>query len=291
MVFAVSVLVFLLMRVSGDPTQLLLPLDASDADRAAFREKIGLDQPLPVQYVRFVIDGLRGDFGQSLQYRRPALELMLERYPNTFQLALTVTLVGLIVGLILGVLAAVRAGGIMDRIALGVSMLGQSIPDFWLGLILILVFAVTLGVLPTSGKEGPQSFVLPTLTLSFGFVAQIILIVRSGMLEVLREDYIRTARAKGLSETVVIIRHGLRNTLIPLVTFVGLVFSLLLGGAVIVETVFSWPGVGQLSVNAIFARDYPVVQVCVLGLSLGVVMVNLLVDLCYGMLDPRVRRS
>jgi ABC-type dipeptide/oligopeptide/nickel transport system permease component len=283
--------VFLLMRASGDPTQLLLPLDASDAERAAFREKIGLDQPLPVQYVRFVADGLRGDFGRSLQYRRPALELVLERYPSTFQLALAVTIVGLIVGLILGVLAAIGAGGIMDRIALGVSMLGQSIPDFWLGLILILVFAVTLGVLPTSGKEGLQSFVLPTLTLSFGFVAQIILIVRSGMLEVLREDYIRTARAKGLSELAVIIRHGLRNTLIPLVTFVGLVFSLLLGGAVIVETVFSWPGVGQLSVNAIFARDYPVVQVCVLGLALGVVLVNLLVDLCYGMLDPRVRRS
>lgn len=291
MVFAVSLIVFFLMHLSGDPTQLMLPMDATPEARAALREAYGLDNPLAVQYVQFLVNAVQGDFGRSLQHRRPALDLVLERYPNTFQLALASVGLGLVVGLPLGILAAARRGGTWNKVALVVSMVGQSVPVFWLGMMLILVFAVSLRWLSTSGKSGLDSFILPSITLALGFAAQVILLVRSSMLEVLGYDYIRTAHAKGLVERAVIFKHAFRNTLIPLVTFVGMAFGTLLGGAVITETVFSWPGVGLLAVNAIFARDFPLVQASVFTLSLGIALINLLVDLCYGFLDPRMRRT
>lgn len=290
-VICVSLIVFFLMHLSGDPINILLPLDASEQQRAELRTKFGLDQPMLVQYYKFVTNAMTGDFGNSIQHRRPAMELVLERYPNTFLLALTAVGLGLATGLPLGILGALKPGSAWERAALMVSMLGQSIPVFWLGMILILVFAVSLRVLPTSGSGGLQHFVMPAVTLSFGFLAQVVLIVRSGMLEVLQEDYIRTAYAKGLGTRAVVIRHAFRNTLIPLVTYVGLTFGTLLGGAVITETVFSWPGVGMLAVNGIFARDYPMVQASVFTLSVGIAMINLVVDLGYGFLDPRIRRA
>jgi peptide/nickel transport system permease protein len=287
----VSIIVFLLLRLAGDPIQTLLPFDATEEARDRLRAMYGLDRSIPEQYIRFVARAARGDFGQSLQHRLPAMELVLQRYPNTLQLTLLAVGLGLVVGVPLGVLAAIRKGGLWDRLALMASMLGQSVPTFWLGILLIIIFAVRLDLVPTSGKRGLEYYILPTITLSSGFLSRVVLIVRSGMMEVLDADYVRTARSKGLGEVAVILRHVFRNTLIPLVTYVGMVFGRLLGGAVITETVFSWPGVGALAVDAIFARDYPLVQASVFTIVVGIAVINLVVDLCYGWLDPRISHS
>ena len=286
----VSCLVFLLIHlVPGDPVEVMLGEAAQPADREALRHALGLDQSLLTQLLHYFNGLLHLDFGVSLQSKRPITELLWERIPATAELAGAALLVAVMIAVPLGVIAAVRKDSPWDYGAMTVSMLGVSIPNFWLGPILILVFSVWLGWLPVSGREQPDSIVLPAITLGTALAAVLSRMVRSSLLEVLHEDYIRTARAKGLSESAVIWRHGLRNALLPVVTVLGLQLGVLLGGAVITEMVFSWPGLGELTISSIQRRDYPVVQACVLLISTSYVVVNTLTDLVYGWLDPRVR--
>ncbi len=286
----VSCLVFLLIHlVPGDPVEVMLGEAAQPADREALRHALGLDQSLLTQLLHYFNGLLHLDLGVSLQSKRPITELLWERIPATAELTGAALLVAVMIAVPLGVIAAVRKDSPWDYGAMTVSMLGVSIPNFWLGPILILVFSVWLGWLPVSGREQPDSIVLPAITLGTALAAVLSRMVRSSLLEVLHEDYIRTARAKGLSESAVIWRHGLRNALLPVVTVLGLQLGVLLGGAVITEMVFSWPGLGELTISSIQRRDYPVVQACVLLISTSYVVVNTLTDLVYGWLDPRVR--
>ena len=286
----VSCLVFLLIHlVPGDPVEVMLGEAAQPADREALRHALGLDQSLLTQLLHYFNGLLHLDFGISLQSKRPITELLWERIPATAELAGAALLVAVMIAVPLGVIAAVRKDSPWDYGAMTASMLGVSIPNFWLGPILILVFSVWLGWLPVSGREQPDSIVLPAITLGTALAAVLSRMVRSSLLEVLHEDYIRTARAKGLPEGAVIWRHGLRNALLPVVTVLGLQLGVLLGGAVVTEMVFSWPGLGELTISSIQRRDYPVVQACVLLISTSYVVVNTLTDLVYGWLDPRVR--
>jgi peptide/nickel transport system permease protein len=286
----VSCLVFLLIHlVPGDPVEVMLGEAAQPADREALRHALGLDQGLLTQLLHYFNGLAHLDLGTSLQSKRPITELLAERIPATAELAGAALLVAVVIAFPLGVIAAVRKDSPWDYGAMTASMLGVSIPNFWLGPILILVFAVWLGWLPVSGREQASSIVLPAITLGTALAAVLSRMVRSSLLEVLHEDYIRTARAKGLSGRVVIWRHGLRNALLPVVTVLGLQLGVLLGGAVVTEMVFSWPGLGELTIESIQRRDYPVVQACVLLISSSYVVVNTLTDVVYGWLDPRVR--
>jgi peptide/nickel transport system permease protein len=288
--FGVVSLVFLLIHlIPGDPIEVMLGESASGADREALRAALGLNQPLPVQYLDYLGGLLQLDLGTSIHFRRPVSGLLLERLPATGLLAAASLLVTVLLALPLGIMAAVRRNTVWDSGAMGFSMLGVSIPNFWLGPLLILVFSLWLGWFPVSGQSGFGSVVLPALTLGTGLTAVLSRMVRSSMLEVLGEDYIRTARAKGLPPHRVVLRHGLRNALLPVITLLGLQLGALLAGAVITETVFSWPGVGLLMIEAIQSRDYPVVQACVLLISLSYVIVNLLTDIAYAWVDPRIR--
>lgn len=289
-VFFVTAIVFVLIRLSGDPADIMLPFDATAEHRAAFRHAYGWDQPIYVQYVRFLRRAVRGDFGLSIYRRQPALEVVLERVGATFELALLAMGFSLVVGIPVGVFTAVMKDTIVDYIGIGITFVGQSMPSFWLGLMLIFIFAVAFDWLPTSGRTGLTSRILPVITLSSVFTAEIVMLVRQGMIEALVQDYVRTARAKGLSENTVRFRHALRNVLIPVVTVIGMNFGALLGGAIITESVFAWPGMGRLAVESIYRRDFPVVQAVVLFLSSGIVLVNFVVDFLYGILDPRIRR-
>ena len=289
-VFGVISIVFLLIHlIPGDPVEIMLGEAASSADREALRVALGLDQPVMLQFTHYLHDLLQFDLGTSLQSRQPVIELLQERLPATLLLAGVTLAVTLSLALPLGMLAAVRRGSPWDGGAMMFSMLGVSIPNFWLGPLLILVFSLWLGWFPVSGREGAGSVVLPALTLGTGLAAVLSRMVRSSMLEVLGEDYIRTARAKGLPPHRVILHHGLRNALLPVITLMGLQLGALLAGAVITETVFSWPGIGLLTIEAIQSRDYPVVQACVLLISVGYVLVNLLTDMAYAWADPRIR--
>jgi len=282
--------VFLLIHlIPGDPVEIMLGESASTADRAALRAGLGLDQPLATQFLDYLGRLLQFDLGTSIHQRRPVSELLLERLPATGLLAAATLAVTVLLALPLGILAAVRKDTPWDSGAMGFSMLGVSIPNFWLGPLLILVFSLWLGWFPVSGREGAASVVLPALTLGTGLTAVLSRMVRSSMLEVLGEDYIRTARAKGLPGHRVVLRHALRNALLPVITLLGLQLGALLAGAVITETVFSWPGIGLLTIEAIQSRDYPLVQACVLLISLIYVVVNLLTDLAYAQVDPRIR--
>ena len=288
-VIGVSVVVFLAMRLSGDPTLLMLPPEATEADRVRFQHELGLDRPLYVQYAVFLQKAVRGDFGRSLRYRQPAFPLILERLPATLELSVAAMFVSLIVAIPAGVLAGIRRNSAYDAISMLGALFGQSMPVFWLGIMLILVFSVHLGLFPTSGRDGLRHLVLPAITLGLYSTARVTRLVRSGMLDVLGQEYIRTAWAKGLAARRVILKHALMNTLIPVVTIVGMELGTLLGGAVITETIFAWPGVGRLVVTAIFQRDYPVVQAAVMIMALLFVFFNFVVDLVYGYLDPRIR--
>ena len=289
-ILGVSCLVFLFLHmVPGDPVEVMLGESAQPADREALRAALGLDQPLLTQMGHYYANLVRLDLGNSLYSQRPIVDLLLERIPATAQLAVAALVVALLIAFPLGVVAAVRKGSGWDQGAMGLSLLGVSIPNFLMGPLLILVFSLWLGWFPVSGREGWLSLVLPALTLGTAMAAILSRMVRATLLETLHEDYIRTARAKGLSEHRVIWRHALRNALLPVITLLGLQLGTLLGGAVITEVVFSWPGLGQLTIEAIQKRDYPVVQACVLLISLSYVVVNTLTDLVYGALDPRVR--
>ncbi len=289
-VLGVSCLVFLFIHiVPGDPVEVMLGESARPADREALRQALGLDQPLLTQMGHYYSNLFQLNLGASLYSQRPIAEMLMERIPATAELAFAALVVAIAIAFPLGVLAAVRKGSRWDQGAMGLSLLGVSIPNFLMGPILILVFSLWLGWFPVSGREGFASLVLPALTLGTAMAAILSRMVRATLLETLHEDYIRTARAKGLSESAVVWRHAMRNALLPVTTLLGLQLGTLLGGAVITEVVFSWPGLGQLTIEAIQKRDYPVVQACVLLISLTYVAVNTLTDLLYGLLDPRVR--
>jgi peptide/nickel transport system permease protein len=289
-VWGVTLIVFFLLRLApGDPVLMLLAESAGPEQIAAARAKWGLDQPLPVQYWVFLTKALQGDLGESLFFQQPALEVLLERMPATLQLSAAALLFSLSVAIPVGILSALKRDTIWDYLGTSLAMLGQALPPYWLGIMLILIFSVNLGWFPTSGRGTVWHLVLPAVTLGSVLMALVTRLVRSGMLDVLGEDYIRTARAKGLRERRVIIRHALRNILIPLVTVVGLQLGALFGGAVITESIFAWPGVGRLALQAISARDYPMVQAAVLVISVVYVFLNLAVDIVYVYLDPRIR--
>lgn len=291
-VFGVLLLTFLLVHlVPGDPVEVMLGESASSADRAQLRAELGLDRPLAVQFADYLGGLARGDFGRSIHSHAEIAPLLAERFPATLRLALLALGLALSVGLPLGVIAALKHNRWPDRAATLTALTFSAMPHFWLGPLLMLVFALWLGWLPVSGMESSTAIVLPAVTLACGLAAILTRMTRASLLEVLNEDFVRTARAKGLPERVVILRHALKAALLPVVTLVGLQLGSLLAGAVITETVFGWEGIGRLLVESIEKRDYPVTQACVLLIALTYVLVNLLTDLLYGRLDPRVRFS
>jgi len=290
-VFLSLTAVFGMVRLSGDPVLLFMPMDIQAKDVDEFRERLGFNDPLAVQYARFLGAAVRGDFGESLRYRRDALGLVLERLPATLLLAGAALALTLLVAVPLGVLSAVRRDTAFDHVSTVITVLGQATPGFWLGLMLIYVFAVQLRWLPTGGMGTAAHVVMPAAVLAAFYSARVARLTRSAVLDTLGEDYVLTARAKGLAETRVIGKHTLRNSAIPIVTLAGLEAGQLLGGAVVTETIFAWPGLGRLTVQALLNRDFPVVMAAVSFTSIVYTLMNLLVDVAYGWLDPRVRRA
>jgi len=289
-VFGVLLLVFVIINLTGDPVALMAPLEASAQDIARLRVQLGFDRPLYQQFFSFLGGAVRGNFGDSLRYQsQPALAIVVERFPATCELAFATLAWSIPMSLLLGTIAALKRNSGTDSFVMFVALLGQSLPGFWLGLMLILVFSVQLGILPSSGRGGLQHVILPAITLGGFFMARTTRLVRSGMIEVLNEDYIRTARAKGLAEKLVLVRHAFKNAAIPVVTIVGLDIGTLLGGAVITETIFAWPGIGRLALDAITYRDFPVVEADVFFIAVAFLLINLFVDLLYAWLDPRIR--
>jgi ABC-type dipeptide/oligopeptide/nickel transport system permease component len=289
LLFVLALIIFALARVSGNPADLLLREDATQEDRAHFLHALGLDRPVHEQLYLFLGGLLRGDLGESIRYRKPAAEVFFERLPNTLQL-LPLAMVGaLVIAIPLGVLAAVYRGTIVDRISSGIAVVGIATPSFWLGIVLIYVFSIKLGLLPSSRMGGPSHYVLPAITLGLFLVAGMMRLVRSSLLEVMGSEFVKLARLKGLSQTVVIWKHCLRNALIPVTTLFGVYFALLITGAIVTETVFAWPGVGRLTYEAVIFRDYPLLQAVILLKAVIVLGVNLGVDILYAYLDPRVR--
>jgi peptide/nickel transport system permease protein len=289
--WGVCTIVFIALRVTGDPIDMMLPPEATDTMIQEMRHSLGFDKPLYVQYVEFIEGALCGDLGDSFFYHRPAVELIAHSMPATVELASVAMLLATVIAIPAGILAAVRRNSLVDRLVMLLTLFGQSMPFFWLGIMMILLFAVNWGLLPTSGYGTFAQLVMPAITLAAYAVSQIARLVRSSMLDVLGEEYIVVARSKGLTETVVILRHALKNAAIPVVTMIGLYFGVLLGGTVVTETIFAWPGLGRLIVNAIYLRDYPVVQAGVLYLALTFVLINGLLDASYGILDPRIRQG
>ncbi len=285
----VSFVVFFILFLTGDPAAVMLPPEASAEDIQHFRDSMGFSDPFFVQYGRFLFGALQGNFGTSIRHGEPAFTLVVERMPATFELAGAALVIALALAVPAGIVSAVRRNTAVDYVSTVVALLGQSMPTFWLGIMLILFFSVQLQVLPSSGRGTWQHIVLPAFTLGLFTTARITRLTRSGMLEVLNQDYIRTARAKGVSDPPVVWKHALKNAAIPIVTIVGIELGTLLGGSVITETIFAWPGVGRLSVQAIYNRDYPVVQAAVFLLATTFIVVNLFVDLVYTYLDPRIR--
>jgi len=288
-IWAIATLVFLLVRVTGDPAVLLLSEQYTIADLARVRHRLGLDQPLAVQYARFLAGVPRLDFGRSYRFDQPARELVVERFPATLMLAVAALGVALLVSIPLGVLSAARRNSAFDVSVSFFSFLGFAVPTFWLGTMLLILFGVVLRWLPTSGFGSWRHLVLPAITLATWPTGQFTRILRSEMITALTEDYVRTARAKGLPGRRILLVHTLRNAALTFITLVGLVFGALLGGAVVTETIFGWPGLGRLVIQATLSRDYPVVQTVVILLALVFVGINLLVDLAYAFLDPRIR--
>jgi peptide/nickel transport system permease protein len=285
----VSLIVFVAARLTGDPALLMAPSDATDEEIQVIRVQLGLDKPIPVQYLIFLRDAFKGDFGESIRYGQPAMTLALKRFPATLELAAWAFAVGLLFGIPLGILSATKPGSFRERTGSSFAMLGLSVPPFWLALILMIVFAVTLHWLPTSGREHLSSRVLPVFAIGWVSLAQIMRVTRSSMLEVLGSDYVKMARMKGLRERMVIWKHALRNALIPVVSMAGFLFAMLVGGAALVESVFRWPGIGALLIDGVFARDFPLVQAGVILVAAVVILVNLIVDVLYGVIDPRIR--
>ncbi|MCT7376727.1 ABC transporter permease [Chelativorans salis] len=285
----VSVIIFVAMRLAGDPTLLLLPDDATEQDRIELRQELGLDKPLPVQYAIFVAGAVQGDFGMSTRWKMPAMELVLARLPATLQLAGLAFSLAVGIGLLSGVTSATARGSVFDQcVRLGVT-LGLAVPVFWVGLIFIMVFAVDLGWFPTSGRGSFAHLILPAVTMALNPAAAMSRLSRSAMLGVLGADYIKMARVKGNSEARVVWKHGLRNAAIPVATLAGIQLANMIGNTVVVETIFAWPGIGKLIIDAIFARDFAVVQAAICVVAAAYIILNLAVDLTYGLLDPQIR--
>lgn len=288
--FGVSIVIFMIIRlVPGDPARLIVGTEATEADVANIRRQLGLNAPLPVQYLRYVDALAKGDLGRSLRNRQPVTALLRARLPNTLTLAGASLAVTLVIGVGTGMLAAIRRGTAFDTASMVFALIGVSMPGFWLGLMLIFFFAVRLGWLPTSGAGGIKQLILPAVTLGVGNAAIIARLTRANLLEVLHQEYVRTARAKGLRPRSVLIGHAMRNAIIPTLTVLGLQWGTLLAGSVVIETVFAWPGVGRLLVDSVAVRDYPVIQACVLLFALVFMLTNLMVDVAYALLDPRIR--
>jgi peptide/nickel transport system permease protein len=281
--------VFLLSRLSGDPVQLMLDVTATEQEKQALRARLGLDQPLAVQYVVYLRGMATGDFGRSVLSRRPVLEHIWERLPNTLTLGAVAIVFSVVIGVPVGVYSAVKRGTALDHGARVVAVMGQAVPTFWLGIMLILVFGVWLAWLPPGGKAGPASYILPALTLGYFTAAAIMRLTRSSMLEVLGAEYVKFARIKGLREQVVVWKHALKNAAIPVLTFSVMLFVIFLGGAVVTETVFAWPGLGRLILEGINTRDYPIVQGGVMVFSAIYLLANLMVDILYSYFNPKIR--
>lgn len=289
-VIVVSIIIFVTSRLSGDVTYLLLPEDATEEEVAWLRDKLGLNKPLPVQYYYFIKSAVKGDFGKSYRYtNRQAMEVVLERLPATAQLAFVAFFMSITGGLLLGVLSATKRDTFLDTLGKLFALIGQALPGFWLGIMAILIFSVKLGWLPTSGRGGFEHLIMPAVTIAWFSVASILRLTRSTMLDVLDSEYIKTARLKGNSEWVVIWKHALRNALVPVVAMSGIQLAQLLGGVVIAETVFTWPGLGSLILEGVYSRDYALVQAGVFVISVIFISCNLMVDLVYGIIDPRIR--
>ena len=288
--FFIVSLVFIFTRLTGDPTEWLLPDDVSDVVRNDLRESLGLNKPVLDQYVIFFKDLFHGDMGKSFYYLRPVDELFRERAPATLKLGISSLILSILVGIPLGIFAATKRNTIVDRVAMTFSIAGNTIPNFILGIMMIFVFSLLMrGFLPSGGYGGFKYYILPVIALSMKPMSTIARLTRSSMLDVLKQDYLDCARAKGLSEFIVIYKHGLRNALVPVITIIGLQMGLLLGGSVVVETVFAWPGIGSLIVSSATKRDFPVLQFGVMMIAMAVIVTNTLVDISYALLDPRIR--
>lgn len=287
-VFLVSLIVFFMVRLKGDPVAVMAPPTFSQEQIQQMRVAWGFDKPLVEQYLVFITRAVTGDFGQSLQARRPAMELVMERLGYTFYLAGASAFIGILIAVPLGVISAVKRNSPLDLFVTALSSLGTAMPSFWLGLMLILLFSVTLRLLPAFGALTPESIIMPAVTLGVGMAARLSRLTRSAMLEVLNEDYIRTAHSKGLRLRSVVTVHALRNALIPIITVMGLQLGWLLGGSVVVESVFSWPGLGRLMIESINVRDITVVQAGLFWFALLFALINLMVDVAYTFLDPRI---
>ncbi|GIP38695.1 glutathione ABC transporter permease [Paenibacillus sp. J31TS4] len=287
--FLITIIVFLLVHASGDPVSLMLPDTATDEDRQNLSAALGLDRPLLQQYFTFLGNLVQGDFGQSFRYKQDALPIVLDRLPATFELALAAMIVANVIAIPLGILSATKRNSILDVFATGAAVLGKAMPHFWLGIMFILLFSVKLGLFPVSGRGTFAHLVLPALTLGSGIAAEMTRLIRSSMLEILGQDYIRTARSKGLRERIVIYKHAFRNSLIPVVTIMALQISSLISGAIITEAIFAWPGMGQLIVQAVNTRDMAIVQAAVFVFAIVVILSNMLADLLYRVLDPRIK--
>lgn len=285
----VSIIIFVAARLSGDVALLLAPQDATDQEIHEIRVQFGLDQPIPVQYLAFLKNALQGDFGHSIRYRQPAMGLVFSRLNATLELVLSAFVISLTIGIILGTLSATRTGTWIDQSGKLFALFGQAMPSFWVGIMAILIFSVHLGWLPTSGRGGITALILPAVSIAWYSIASTMRVTRSAMLDVLDAEYIKMARLKGASEGVVVWKHALKNALIPVIGLSGMQLSHMIGGAVIVESIFSWPGLGSLLVDAVFSRDYPLIQAGVLFIATIMISMNLIVDLLYGVIDPRIR--
>lgn len=290
-IVGVLVIVFFMVRLTGDPAALMMSREASPQAVEAFRQAMGFNRPLAVQFADFVWGALRGDFGNSLHYRLPAIKLIRAFLPATLELAAVALVMAVIVAVPLGLAGGTRPGSLIDYAARGLGLLGQTVPGFWLALILILIFAVRLGWLPSSGKEQASAVIMPAFVLALPSMARLVRLTRSSVLEVMGQDYVRTAYSKGLSGRQVYYGHVLRNAAIPLVSLMGVQFSYMLGGSVVIETVFSWPGLGRLAAEAIGRRDFPLVQAVAFFTSVMVVSIQVLTEFMYGFIDPRIRRA
>lgn len=284
----VSLVAFIILHLSGDPLSLLISSGATPEQEAAIRTKMGLDDPLYTQYFRFLAQILHGDFGESLYYKQSTLSLIMNRLPATIQLTFAGILVAIVIGIPFGIIAATKKGSVVDSVVRIIAICGQAIPSFWLGLMMILIFSVKLKWLPTSGRGTFAQMIMPAITVGLFSMASVCRLTRSTMIETLKTDYIRTAKAKGLHKARIIVVHALRNSLLPVVTTIGMEIGHLLGGTLLTETIFSWPGIGSLAVQAITNRDYPLVQTAVLITAFMFVIVNLIVDLLYAVIDPRI---
>jgi peptide/nickel transport system permease protein len=285
----VSTVVFVVMRLSGDPVPLLLPPDAPRSEIFRVRAELGLDRPIIVQYGVFLAHVVRGDFGRSIHFREPAMKVVAGYLPASLELALTAFVVAALIAVPIGLVSAIRRNTFIDHATMAVALVGQSAPTFFLGILFILVLSLQAGLFPTSGRGDWRHLVLPALTLGAFAMASIARLTRSAMLEVLRADFVRTARAKGVSELLVVVKHTLRNAALPIITITGLQLGQLLAGAVVTETVFAWPGIGRLAIHSIYNRDYPVVQCTVFLSAVVFIVVNFFIDVLYGVLDPRLR--